>query len=61
MLNFLSNFVYSGHSDAIDTVICAGRVLMEGRRVKDEDEILDSAGKAARVLLEKSGIVLKTF
>lgn len=60
-INFLSNFVYSGHSDAIDTVICAGRVLMEGRRVKDEDEILDSAGKAARVLLEKSGIVLKTY
>lgn len=40
---FLANFVYSAHSDCIDSLICKGRFLMRGRKVKDEDEIIEQA------------------
>lgn len=55
-INFLSNLVYSAHSDAIDTVICGGRIVMRGRRIEGEDRILEAAAEAGRRLLEKSGI-----
>jgi len=50
-INFLSNLVYSANSSCIDTVICNGNVLMEGRRVKDEDLIMEQASKhSARII-----------
>lgn len=49
--NSLSNLIYSAHSDAIDTVICNGEIVMEHRKVKDEEEIVLNAKKAAKRLL----------
>lgn len=50
-INFLANLVYSAHSDCIDTVICNGRVLMQGRRIKGEEEILEKVKKLYKKLL----------
>jgi len=44
-INFLSNLIYSSNSSCIDTVICGGKILMEGRKVKDEDLILEQAAR----------------
>lgn len=41
--SFLANFIYSAHSDCIDSVICNGRFVMRGRVVAGEKEILDDA------------------
>jgi len=43
-----SALVYSAQASDVDTVICAGRVLMEGRRLltMDEEEIARKAGEA---------------
>ncbi len=43
--NFKSNLVYSAHSSCIDTVICDGRILMQGGKVEGEQEILDEFSK----------------
>lgn len=48
-----SNIVYASNSSVIDTVICMGKVLMEGRYVQGEEEILKNAKKAARQLVER--------
>lgn len=40
---FLANLVYSAHSDCIDSVICNGKFVMKGRKVKGEQEILKNA------------------
>ncbi|MBQ9185938.1 MAG: amidohydrolase [Bacteroidales bacterium] len=42
---FLANFVYSAHSDCIDSVICGGRIVMKNRVVHGEKEILENARK----------------
>ena len=42
---FLANFVYSAHSDCIDSVICNGKFIMRGRVVEGEKEIIDNARK----------------
>ena len=42
---FLANFVYSAHSDCIDSVICNGRFIMRGREIPGEKEILSQARK----------------
>ena len=47
--SFLANFVYSAHSDCIDSVICNGKFLMRHREVEGEKEIL----KEARRVLSK--------
>lgn len=47
--SFLANFVYSAHSDCIDSVICNGKFLMRHREVEGEKEIL----KEARRVLNK--------
>ena len=43
--SFEANLVYSAHSDCVDTVICGGKVLMRGRVVPGESEILADARK----------------
>lgn len=43
--SFLANFVYSAHSDCIDSLICNGRFIMRHRQVEGEREILDEARK----------------
>lgn len=49
----VSNWVYSAHGNIVDTVICDGQVLMKGRRVKGEAEILEKAAQAARELVSR--------
>lgn len=41
--NFLSNFIYSAHSDCIDSVIAGGKFVMKGRKVKDEVQTIEGA------------------
>lgn len=47
--SFLANFIYSAHSDSIDSVIAGGRFVMKNRVVNEEKEII----KNARKVLEK--------
>ena len=42
---FLANFIYSAHSDGIDSVICDGRFLMRHREIPGEREIITEARK----------------
>lgn len=42
-----SNLVYAADSSVIDTVICDGKVLMSGRQVPGEEEILEQGRAAA--------------
>ena len=49
--NLISNLVYSADSSCIDTVICNGRILMQSRIVKDEENIIENARKACQRLL----------
>lgn len=48
--NLISDLVYSAHGSCIDTVICAGRILMRNRRVDGEEEIRARARETARKL-----------
>ena len=41
--SFLANFIYSAHSDCVDSVICNGNFLMRNRIVAGEKEILEKA------------------
>ncbi len=47
----VSNWVYAAHGNCVDTVVCDGQVLMRGRRVKGEAEILERAAQTARDLV----------
>lgn len=49
-LNFLSNLVYSANSSCIDTVICNGKILMQGRVVPGEEEIIGNVRKMCKKL-----------
>lgn len=42
---FIANFVYSAHSDCIDSVICNGKFLMRHREIPLEKEIITEARK----------------
>lgn len=44
----VSNVVYAANGDSVDTVVCDGRVVMDGRRIPGEAEVLANAAKAAR-------------
>ena len=50
-----ANLVYSGGGAAVDTVVCAGRVIMRGGRVEGEAEVLEAAAICARDLTERCG------
>jgi 5-methylthioadenosine/S-adenosylhomocysteine deaminase len=50
--DLVSNVVYAAGSDCVDTVLCDGRVVMEGRRVPGEAEILENAAREAAKLVE---------
>ena len=43
--SFLANFVYSAHSDCIDSVIAGGKFVMKNRVVPGEKDILAGARK----------------
>lgn len=50
-INFKANLIYAAHGNCIDTLICNGSVLMTGRVVKGEDEILQNVNKLYKELL----------
>lgn len=43
--NLIHNMVYSADSSCIDTVICAGKILMENHHINNEEEIIAKAQK----------------
>lgn len=45
-----ANFLYAADASCVDTVLCAGRVLMRGRAIPHEAEILADARAAAETL-----------
>ncbi len=51
--NLIPNWVYAAGSEAIDSVICDGKFLMENRVVEGEAEIIASAQVAAEGLWKK--------
>jgi 5-methylthioadenosine/S-adenosylhomocysteine deaminase len=52
--NITSNLVYACNGSCVDTTICNGRILMHGREVPGEDEILKKAAKAAQALVQRA-------
>jgi 5-methylthioadenosine/S-adenosylhomocysteine deaminase len=50
--NLISNLVYSGTGDIVDTVICDGRILMKHRFVEGEEDIKNSAVKRIKRVLD---------
>ena len=50
MHDTLSGLFYAAHGDAVDTVICNGRIVMHNRHVEGEEEILTQAFRQARKL-----------
>ncbi len=53
LFNLNSNVVYSANASVVDTVICDGKVLMKGRRVKGEMEIIRRAQKVAEDVVSR--------
>ncbi len=45
-----ADFIYAGDSSCVDTVICAGRILMRNRSIPGETEIVAAARTAAKKL-----------
>jgi len=43
--NFVSNIVYSANGSCVNDVIIDGKIVMQNRKVKDEEKILDDAEK----------------
>ncbi len=53
--NLISNIVYSANGSCVDTVICDGKILMEGRKVEGEEEIKEKAKEVAYKLTNSNG------
>ena len=51
--NFYANLIYAANGNAVDTVICNGRILMEKRKIAGEEHILDMAQKMAKKLIKQ--------
>lgn len=52
--NLISNIVYSANGSCVDTTICDGKILMKGKKVEDEEKVLEKAQKAAFDLVNRS-------
>lgn len=52
--NLISNLVYSANGSAVDTMIVNGKVLMQGRHVEGEEQILEEARKVTSDLFNRS-------
>lgn len=50
-VNFLANLIYSAHSDCVDTVICDGKILMQNRKIRGEERILEEVRKIYKKIL----------
>lgn len=42
-----ADFIYAADAQSVDTVICAGRILMQGKKVPGEAEVIAEAREAA--------------
>ena len=51
--HLISDMVYSANPECIDTVICDGNILMQDRKVKNEEEIILKANEAYSDLIKK--------
>jgi 5-methylthioadenosine/S-adenosylhomocysteine deaminase len=51
--HLISDMVYSANPECIDTVICDGNILMQNRKVKNEEEIIKCANEAYLDLIKK--------
>jgi 5-methylthioadenosine/S-adenosylhomocysteine deaminase len=49
-----SDLIYAANGACIDTLICDGRVLMQGRRVEGEEEIVAKAREKAFALVKRA-------
>lgn len=58
LYNPLANLVYSANGSSVDTVICNGKVLVEGGEVKtlDQERIFHEVRKRAPEILERTGL-----
>lgn len=54
--NLISNLVYSANGHVVDTTIVNGKVLMQNRKVPQEELIIERASEAAYNLIKKYGI-----
>ncbi|MFW9834615.1 MAG: amidohydrolase [Candidatus Thorarchaeota archaeon] len=56
--NPVSNLVYSGSGEYVDTVIVNGRILMQDKRLLtlDETKVMENARKHSTALMERAGI-----
>jgi len=52
--NLISNLVYSANGSCVDTVICNGKVLMENRKVEDEEQIIEKTNDVALDLVSRT-------
>jgi 5-methylthioadenosine/S-adenosylhomocysteine deaminase len=52
--NFTANLVYAANGNAVDTVICNGKIIMENRKIEGEAYILDMAQRMAEKLIHCS-------
>lgn len=52
--NLISNAVYSANGSAVDTMIVDGKVLMKGRKVPGEEQIMQEAREVAKDLFRRS-------
>ena len=51
--HLISNMVYSASPECIDTVICDGNILMQNRKVKNEEEIIQNANECYQDLIKR--------
>lgn len=51
--NLVSDLVYAANGSCVQTVICDGKILMESRKVKGEEEIIEKAGEIAFSLVKR--------
>lgn len=49
----ISNLVYASNGQAVDTVICNGKILMQNRKVVGEEEIISKVAEIARRLAKE--------
>ncbi len=51
--NLISNLVYSANGSCVSETICNGKILMQNRKVKNEEEILEKAEEVAQEILKR--------
>jgi 5-methylthioadenosine/S-adenosylhomocysteine deaminase len=49
-----ANLVYSGGGQAVDSLICGGKILMRNRKIEGTEEVLRQARERARLLAQAS-------